>query len=52
MVPLGVESKHTEGQKYEDIPSKNLEDAMACLELECNQTFLGMVQMQYQVDNF
>ena len=23
-------------------------DAMACLQLECNQTFLGMVQLQYQ----
>ena len=23
-------------------------DAMTLLELECNQTFLGMVQMQYQ----
>ena len=23
-------------------------DAMACLELQCNQTFLGMVQLQYQ----
>ena len=23
-------------------------DAMTCLELQCNQTFLGMVQLQYQ----
>ena len=48
---LGVTSKHGEAQKdnaMADIPNKSLEDALACLELECNQTFLGMVQMQYQ----
>merc|ERR1719367_1354038 len=28
--------------------SKARADAMACLQLECNQTFLGMVQLQYQ----
>ncbi len=28
---------------------KTQEDAMTCLELECNQTFLGMVQLQNQV---
>ena len=27
---------------------KTPEEALACLEMECNQTFLGMVQMQYQ----
>ena len=27
---------------------KSPEEALACLEMECNQTFLGMVQMQYQ----
>ena len=44
-------SKHGEDPKdsvMADIPNKTLEDPLACLELECNQTFLGMVQMQYQ----
>ena len=27
---------------------KTADDALTCLELECNQTFLGMVQLQYQ----
>jgi len=29
-------------------PRTRRADAMACLELQCNQTFLGMVQLQYQ----
>lgn len=44
-ISLGVTS--TAEQKDEN-HTKNLDDALACLELECNQTFLGMVQMQYQ----
>ena len=45
---LGVTSEDQKGTNNADIPTKSLEDALACLELECNQTFLGMVQMQYQ----
>lgn len=35
--------------KLEDNYVKTKEDAMHCLELQCNQTFLAMVQLQYQV---
>ena len=35
-----------EGQEQQG--SKDQQDAQACLQLECNQTFLGMVQLQYQ----
>ena len=45
---IGVTSEDQKGTNNADIPTKSLEDALACLELECNQTFLGMVQMQYQ----
>ena len=34
-------------RKDEDYVKTNV-DAMDCLELECNQTFLGMIQLQYQ----
>ena len=35
-------------QPQDTIFGKTRADAMACLELQCNQTFLGMVQLQYQ----
>ena len=44
-ISLGVTS-HAEPKDETHV--KSLDDALACLELECNQTFLGMVQMQYQ----
>ena len=38
-------------KKEDDNYVKNKEDAMICLELECNQTFVGMIQLQYQVSH-
>ena len=35
-------------QKDQENSVKTTDDALTCLELECNQTFLGMVQLQYQ----
>lgn len=43
------EQQHVKNdEEEEDEYVKTRRDAMACLELECNQTFLGMVQLQYQ----
>ena len=44
----GSDEKSGSGRRAEGYV-KSKEDAMTLLELECNQTFLGMVQMQYQV---
>jgi hypothetical protein len=41
-------SSGTTDRRRDEDYVKTKEDAMTLLELECNQTFLGMVQMQYQ----
>ena len=46
-ISLGDRSSTCHGQPGEN-QLKSPEEALACLEMECNQTFLGMVQMQYQ----
>ncbi len=48
-ISLGVANSSAAAEEQKDeTHTKTLDDALACLELECNQTFLGMVQMQYQ----
>ena len=37
------------GDEPKKSPGKSRVDAMACLELECNQSFLGMVQLQVRI---
>ena len=48
-ISLGTYSNRQNNQQKEQENSvKTTDDALTCLELECNQTFLGMVQLQYQ----
>ncbi len=44
----GKISSASDAEKKADTYVKTKEDAMLCLEMECNQTFLGMIQLQYQ----
>ncbi len=44
----GAAGDDDERRKREEVYQKNKDDAMICLEMECNQTFLGMIQLQYQ----
>eukprot|EP00095_Tigriopus_kingsejongensis_P007584 maker-scaffold506_size152672-snap-gene-0.29 protein:Tk07584 transcript:maker-scaffold506_size152672-snap-gene-0.29-mRNA-1 annotation:"Uncharacterized protein KIAA0195" len=50
---ISISGKHTRvvgnKGKGDDNYVKTKEDAMHCLELQCNQTFVGMIQLQYQV---
>ncbi|VEN47495.1 unnamed protein product [Callosobruchus maculatus] len=39
----------TDSLLYNDCPAGNLTDAESCFQMQCNQIFIGMVTMQYQV---
>jgi hypothetical protein len=47
-ISLGPNPEFKEFEQKDESHVKTRDDAMACLELECNQSFLGMVQLQYQ----
>ena len=49
-ISMGPEAKgNVRDKRRDENYVKTKEDAMTCLELECNQTFVGMIQLQYQV---
>ena len=44
----GAAGDEEERRRREEVYVKGRGDALLCLEMECNQTFLGMIQLQYQ----